>query len=86
MKVERPSRMRASKARAYTKDVPVPKMHSSSHARIRNVLDKLASTGQLGKIKYAHSYLPSSDHSVNVNVKFVDTNHQKTQREFDSQF
>lgn len=86
MKVERPSRMRASKARAYTKDVPVPKMHSSSHARIRNVLDKLASTGQLGKIKYAHSYLPSNDHSVNVNVKFVDTNHQKTQREFDSQF
>jgi len=84
MKIDQPSRSRVSKARAYTRDIPVPKMHSSSHSSISGLLQRLSASGNIGSTRFTTSYLPTTESAVTVNMKFIDQNTQKTDEQITS--
>lgn len=86
MKVDQPSRSRVSKARAYTRNIPVPKMHSSSGSSVRSVIDRLVASGNMGRTHFTTSTLPTTESAVTVNMKFVDQSTQKHDESVNSLF
>ncbi len=81
VKIDKPGRARLNKAKAYTKGIRVPNMHSKSGGNVRRELDRLIATGKLGNVRVDYKMVPSSKNSVTVNTAYVDTDQSKYQNE-----
>ena len=73
IKIEKPGRSTLNKAKAYTKAIRVPIMHSPTASNIRKRLDRLIATGKLSNVQIDYRYVPSSKNSIEVNANIEDT-------------
>ena len=70
VRVDRPSRQRLAKARAYTRDISIPRMDHPTYSNIRASIERLISEGKFGNIQINFGIRPSTDTVVNVKMDF----------------
>jgi hypothetical protein len=68
IKIARPSRKKLEKAKAYTRDIEVPRMNRRSRNNIERETGKLASSGEFGKIIVNYSQFPTEKNVININL------------------
>lgn len=68
IKIDRPSRQRLAKARAYTRNVQVPRMDSPTYRHIRGSIERMISDGSFGNVRVQFGIQPAINPVVSVRM------------------